>query len=243
MRGWWREMGALVLPTACAGCGGGGGPLCGRCEGLVAGGRARRVRPWPPPAGLPPVYAVGEYADETRAVLLAHKERGVLALAGVLGRALAVSVRAVLERARAAGGAAPDVVTLVPVPSSRAAVARRGHDPVRRAARAAAARLRREGEPVRVRAVLRQRRVVADQSGLGAAERVANLAGALVAVGRGVAGGAPVVLVDDLVTSGASLAEAARAVAAGGGAVLGAAVVAARPPGPAEAEPGGRGAG
>ncbi|MYX59919.1 ComF family protein, partial [Streptomyces sp. SID8382] len=83
--------------------------------------------------------------------------------------------------------------------------------------------------PVRVPAVLRQRRRVTDQSGLDARQRRANVTGALGAVpgsARLLAAG-PVVLVDDLMTTGASLAEAARAVTAAGGLVIGAAVVAA----------------
>jgi hypothetical protein len=90
----------------------------------------------------------------------------------------------------------------------------RGHDPVRRIALAAAAELRRAGTSARVVAVLRQQRVVADQSGLNSRQRMANLAGALsvVAGGGRLLAGSRVVLVDDLMTTGASLAEATRAV-------------------------------
>ncbi len=162
-----------------------------------------------------------------RAALLAHKERGALALARPLGQALAGAVRAGLRAAgsatgRAAPGAEPPggrgprdgPVLLVPVPSARRAVRARGHDPARRIAYAAAGELRRSGVPARVLPALRQRRAVADQSGLGSRQRMANLAGALTAApgcGRLLAGGR-VVLVDDLMTTGASLAEAARAV-------------------------------
>ncbi|MFJ9154190.1 ComF family protein [Streptomyces sp. NPDC102270] len=105
-------------------------------------------------------------------------------------------------------------VLLVPVPSARRAVRARGHDPARRIAFAAAGELRRAGMPARVVAVLRQRRGVADQSGLNSRERLNNLTGALTVVpggGRLLAEGL-VVLVDDVMTTGASLAEAARAV-------------------------------
>uniref|UniRef100_UPI00358F2BEB ComF family protein n=1 Tax=Streptomyces canus TaxID=58343 RepID=UPI00358F2BEB len=105
-------------------------------------------------------------------------------------------------------------VLLVPVPSARRAVRARGHDPARRIALAAAGELRRAGMHARVVAVLRQRRWVADQSGLNSRQRLENLAGALTVVpggGRLLAEGL-VVLVDDLMTTGASLAEAARAV-------------------------------
>ncbi|MER5176770.1 ComF family protein [Streptomyces sp. NPDC002896] len=106
---------------------------------------------------------------------------------------------------------------LVPVPSARRAVRARGHDPARRIALAAAGELRRAGIPTAVLAVLRQRRLVADQSGLNSRQRLANLTGALeVAAGGGrlLRGGGRIVLVDDLMTTGASLTEAARAVRA-----------------------------
>ncbi|EGX55497.1 hypothetical protein SZN_32561, partial [Streptomyces zinciresistens K42] len=106
---------------------------------------------------------------------------------------------------------------LVPVPSARGAVRSRGHDPALRIARAAAGELRRAGVPARVLAVLRQTRWVADQSGLTSRQRLDNLAGALTVAPDGarlLAGGGRVVLVDDLMTTGASLAEAARAVRA-----------------------------
>ncbi|GGU65238.1 hypothetical protein GCM10010259_64560 [Streptomyces daghestanicus] len=237
VRGWWQDLTDLVLPTECGGCGRPRSVLCRTCRAALDGDGPRRVRPVPEPAGLPVVYAAAAYADEVRAVLLAHKERGALALAGPLGASLAGAVRAALGHAEGAaagarcgavdrvtpgavdgvpggpGGARP--VLLVPVPSARRAVRARGHDPARRIALAAAGELRRAGVPARVAAVLRQRRVVADQSGLGSRQRSANLAGALAVVPGAVrllGGGGPVVLVDDLVTTGASLAEAARAV-------------------------------
>ncbi|MFI5670156.1 ComF family protein [Streptomyces sp. NPDC051704] len=232
MRGWWQELAGLVLPAGCGGCGAARVLLCPGCARALSGAAAGLVRPSPRPAGLPAVYAAAAYEGAVREVVLAHKERGALPLAGPLGAALAVAVdRAVGGRAGAAGAAAGEELVLVPVPSARRQVRARGHDPARRTALAAAARLRRAGVPARVASVLRQLRPVADQAGLGARERRENLTGAL-----GVCGGvgqwfpatARIVLVDDLITTGATLAEAARALrAASAGAVAGAAVVAA----------------
>ncbi|WTQ47258.1 ComF family protein [Actinacidiphila glaucinigra] len=246
MRSWWREMSGLLLPAECAGCGAPRTVLCEECGAALHEPGAREVRPDAPPEGLPAVWAATVYADQPRAVLLAHKERGALGLARPLGEALAGAVYAAVRGG--GGGGAPETrrreagltltpptltpptlppFLLVPVPSSRRAVAARGHDATRRLALAAAADLRRDGLTVRVAAVLRQRRAVADQSGLGARDRPANLSGALTAV-RGadrLLRTAPVVLVDDLMTTGASLAAAARAVEEAGGRVLAAAVV------------------
>lgn len=227
VREWWADLTDLVLPAECGGCGSAREVLCPRCRTALSGDPPCRVRPDPEPPGLPAVHAAAPYADEVRAALLAHKERGVLALAAPLGAALAGAVRAGLREAwTATGGAgAPDgggirrvrgPVLLVPVPSARGAVRTRGHDPARRIALVAAGELRRTGVPARVSAVLRQRYAVADQSGLDARRRLANLAGALAVApgGGGLLRGAVVVLVDDLMTTGASLAEAARAVRA-----------------------------
>ncbi|GGZ51614.1 hypothetical protein GCM10010387_52250 [Streptomyces inusitatus] len=219
MRAWWREISGLVLPVVCAGCGVPPTPLCAECATELHGFAARRVTPDPEPPGLPGVHAAALYEDAVRAVLLAHKERGALGLARPLGTALAGAVRA-----GSVGTRLSRPLLLVPVPSARRAVRARGHDAARRIARAAARELRRAGTPAWVLPVLRQRREVVDQAGLTARERVENLAGALEAVagaGRLLAGGRAV-LVDDLMTTGASLAEAARALrAAGGGRVPG----------------------
>lgn len=209
MRGWWQDLTDLVLPAECGGCGRPRAVLCPECRAALTGVAPCRVRPVPEPSGLPVVHAAAPYEDAVRATLIAHKERGALALAGPLGTALAGAVRA--------GGGGP--VLLVPVPSARRAVRARGHDPARRIALAAAGELRRTGTPARVAGVLRQRRAVADQSGLDSRQRLDNLAGALEVAARGtrLLGGGAVVLVDDLMTTGASLAEAARAVRAARG--------------------------
>lgn len=206
--------------------------LCPECRAALMGAAPSRVRPAPEPVGLPEVHAAAPYEDAVRAALLAHKERGALGLAEPLGTALAGAVRAGLGEAwgggagdfppgRGASAAGDGIgvggdVLLVPVPSARRAVRARGHDPARRIALSAARVLRRAGTSARVLAVLRQRRAVADQTGLDSRQRLDNLAGALEVAAGGVPllGDGRVVLVDDLMTTGASLAEAARAVRA-----------------------------
>ncbi|MCF6526393.1 ComF family protein, partial [Streptomyces sp. JJ36] len=149
MRGLWQELADLVLPGGCAGCGAERAPerLCAHCREALLRARPRRVRPDPPPPGLPAVHAALPYADQARAVLLAHKERGALRLAGPLGAVLARSVQAATAPLAAPPGTAPEgpgcrgagpvgrpggvagarPLVLVPVPSARRATAARGH--------------------------------------------------------------------------------------------------------------------
>ncbi|HEY0542207.1 MAG TPA: phosphoribosyltransferase family protein [Actinoallomurus sp.] len=216
----------LLLPQPCAGCGASGHLVCPACAERLAG-PARLRLPSPVPSGLPPPFAIAPYAGVVRQLIVAHKERGLTGLARPLGTALA---RAALT---AADTASP--VLLVPVPSSRASVRRRGLDPTLRIAREAATRathevLRRHGDgddrPVMscVRALTHRRRV-ADQAGLTAAARAVNLGGALQA--RLDLRGHRVIVVDDVITTGATLTEAARALRAAGAEVPACAVIAA----------------
>jgi predicted amidophosphoribosyltransferase len=196
----------LVLPRDCAGCALPGRTLCPACAAALTGPPAVH-RPTPAPPGLPPLVAAAAYDGVVRSLLLAHKERGRLALARPLGTALAGAADVL--------GRGP---VLVPVPSSPTAVRARGHDHARRLAATAARRL-----GVGCRVLLVQARSVQDQAGLDAAARSANLEGALRARRR--VDGLEVVVVDDVVTTGATLVEAARALTAAGARVRGAAVV------------------
>ena len=223
----------LLLGAACVGCGEPGRVLCPDCRSALPSSAAE-AWPSPTPAGLARPLATGPYDGALRAMVVGHKERRLLGLTRPLGELLATSVRAA---AGPTGGADP--VLLVPVPSRPAAVRARGHDPTLAMTRRAARNLRDSGREVRVGRLLRTRAGVADQAGLDADQRHANLAGSMAspaAAVRRLAGlRAHVVVCDDVITTGATAREAQRALEAAGVAVLAVAAVAAtvrRHPGP-----------
>jgi predicted amidophosphoribosyltransferase len=199
----------LVLPRACAGCGVPGPALCPACVRLLTAPRLAEPRrfPW----GFPPTVAAGAYAGPVRPAVIAFKERGRAELAGPLGTALALAVAAVT--AGVPGPRGP--VLLVPVPSSRAAVRTRGRDHVAELTARAVAELRAAGVVAGSARLLGRRGRVRDSAGLSAAQRRANLADTFLRTSSGRAPGVLHVLVDDVVTSGATLTEAAAVLSAG----------------------------
>ena len=212
--------GELLLGSACHGCSEPSWGVCRRCRAAVLSHGCQPTRPDPCPAGFPLTVTTAPYDAIMRQLIRAHKERGALTLASFLAGRLAAAIGALLQLTPEHR----DKIVLVPVPSTAAAVRERGYDATLAMARRAA-RILRPTLAVRTRRLLRQARPVRDQVGLGADERAANLRGAFRAVG--VPSGMAVILVDDVVTTGNSLTEAARALRSGGYRVLGAVTVAA----------------
>lgn len=217
----------LFLGGVCVGCSRPGPALCLSC--LVALQQLPFVAwPTPRPPGLPRPYAVTAYDGAARAALVAHKERAVLSLAKPLGAALALSVMATIAHARRSllDGS---TILLVPPPTTARQVRARGHDPLLRIVRSCIRSLRASGVPSEAGPLLERVRDVADQASLSAAGRAVNLQNAFTVPGRRRRRlfGRAVVVVDDVLTTGATASEVARALRGSGADVLGIAVVAA----------------
>ncbi|WP_353353010.1 phosphoribosyltransferase family protein [Intrasporangium sp. DVR] len=233
----------LVLPLHCAACGRPGAAWCRRCSRALARSRlptgARRVRPDPVPRGLPDCYAWGSYSGPLRAGIRAWKDGD----RRDLDRGLAGLLAGAMDEARQAPGWPSGGVLVVPIPSSRRADRLRGDRPLVRVTTLAVARcggapgpgssfppsdaLWLEGPVL----ALRHRRSVADQAGLGAVARLTNLHGSMEVRPRAatLVRDRTCLLVDDVMTTGSTLAEGARVLRDAGAAHVRAAVIAATP--------------
>ncbi len=209
----WVDLAAdLLLGASCPGCGVPGWGICTSCHDVLgASAPFDVVRGL---EGFPRASAAVVYEGPVQHLVGAHKERHARGTTRTLGDLLA---EAVVHR-RPEGA-----LTLVPVPSRPSAVRERGYDSVRLLAHRASQRLAREERPVQVVPALHHVRRLADQATLDTAARWANLEGAMVA--ERLYG--PVVVVDDVCTTGATLSEACRALRAAGASSCEAATVSA----------------
>jgi predicted amidophosphoribosyltransferase len=191
----------LTVGRRCLQCGASGLAWCESCLRASVDVHER----WTP-RGVR-VLAGARYEASVQRAIVSHKEYGQLSLVAPLARLLVAAM----------GDQNPAMI--VPVPSQRRAVRARGQDHGRRLARAVS---RISGGALVT--PLHWVRRADDQSGLGVERRQTN-------VRRGMAAGSATStrrlwLVDDIVTTGATIDEAVRALSAAGWAIGGVAVVA-----------------
>ena len=199
----------LVLPLDCGGCGVPSTKWCPACARQLA------VKPDQPQLISPrvdpgvPVLSLGRYACARREVIVALKEHGRADLIAPLALALHSGLERLLT-----WGVIATPLTLVPAPTRRSAARRRGGDPVTRMARVATVGL----DGVDVVQALRLRGLVRDSVGLSGSERERNIAGHVKVI-KPVAG--DVLVVDDIVTTGATASESVRVLHIAGAHVAG----------------------
>lgn len=199
----FRGLNELLFPPRCLGCGCLNNKLCQKCL------PGWRISYFQTRVNTISVFSSILYTQTARNILLAAKEDGIRDADDLLVGAMHHSLTRVL--------ATCDIrPILIPIPSAPSAIRRRGRNFVLDIADRVGAY-----EDLPIRNLLQHNRKVQDQSLLDARDRFENLSGALSVVSQ-IGRGREVILVDDLVTTGATLSEANRVLKIAGFAVLGA---------------------
>ncbi|MDP2289153.1 MAG: ComF family protein [Actinomycetota bacterium] len=208
-----QDLADVSLSRVCVGCGRECAVLCDRCQARLPMTAAKRDHD-------PLIWYAGEHEGLVRDLVLAHKERGVRAVTHILGRLLAISTW------HAVDGWFASPITLVPVPPHRSSIRSRGRDSLGEIVQSSARVLRARGRSIAVAPVLQWRRENERHAGLSASARWelnnAFLVRSRTALPR------MAVVVDDVVTTGATVAEAVRVLRAAGVDVQAVACVASR---------------
>ncbi len=181
----------LIFPPRCLGCGAANEELCINCL------KELQLSDFRSQVGEVPVFSSIHYSPKAGHILLAAKEDGVRKADDILVVALQHSLRMAMRSC----GIRP---VLIPIPHSKKALRKRGRNFVAEITNRLAVA---EGLPVRQ--IIRHNRKVNDQSQLNAPSRFGNLSGAM-SVARHCRRASEVFLVDDLMTTGATLGEAVR---------------------------------
>jgi predicted amidophosphoribosyltransferase len=191
----------LVLPLECGGCGAPSTRWCGACANELSVGpdQPRVVSPRIDPQV--PVFALGRYAGARRQAIIAMKDHGRADLVAPLAYALAIGLHRLLT-----WGLVETPLTIVPAPTRRSAARRRGGDPVSRVATAAVA----GHQDITIARALRIKALARDSVGLGSGARERNIAGRVLLRGQRLPVRHEVLVVDDIVTTGATARESVR---------------------------------
>ena len=195
----------LIFPSKCAVCEAGGPNLCEGCKFVL------EPRPHDFQRGVVTGLAASNYSPEVSKLIVAFKDRGQFALVNDLGRLMEPLVRRIEQ--------VPGSFYLVPAPSRIQNFTKRGFQPSLLLARQLGIRV----PNARILNCLRLGKEVLDQVGLSSADRITNLSGSM-KLNQSVSG-KNVFIVDDVVTTGATITEAWKVVSLGGGTVLSALVV------------------
>jgi predicted amidophosphoribosyltransferase len=197
----------LIFPSRCLGCRQLGIGICSQCR---ASWHPHIYRSNVFASGFSfPVYSAVAYSPIAQKVLLGAKEAALHDADQLIHQALTHSLAYFYSEI--------GIADLVPIPSRKINTRKRGRDFILEQTYELS-----QQPPVQVRAILSHARRVKDQTTLNSRSREINLSQSMKCANQVESSNIPVIIIDDLVTSGATLREAGRALSAAGYKVIGA---------------------
>ena len=152
-----------------------------------------------------PIYFKSDYTSKTASVILADKEGNDLNAIALLASAISQSIAFSIADLRLS-----EVITLITIPSAPSAIRRRGRDHINTLAEYVQRDLQQKSITAYYAPILFQKKSIRDQSQLSSQQRMENTKGKFAVKSCEIPQGA-VYLIDDLITTGASMLEGVRA--------------------------------
>lgn len=212
MRTWLEIIGGVMLPRGCAGCDVPDAVLCDRCRGLLLQQRSFAV----PGTRLGCGYACARYSGAVRRAILGWKDHGDEECDGVFADAIMELVTTRLRDVCTG----EETVTVVPAPSSGTSLRRRGRWQTRVLADAVARACSAAGCKAMVSPLLSMGHVRGRSVQMQAGQRSLRVNGRIAVRNTGGCIGRSMIVVDDIVTTGATMRQCVEALRSAGGVVI-----------------------
>ena len=194
-----RSLKELLFPLSCLGCATADYWLCPTCQSNWKVSTRKTL------IGSNPLYFKADYNAKTSAVILAAKESNNHMARDLLARSISQSILYAVADLGVTGD-----ICLVTIPSSASAIRRRGRDHIQDLAVEVQKLLELKSINSHLLQILSQRKNMKDQSRLNSRQRLQNTHGMFEVTSCENPQGA-IFLIDDLVTTGASIMEGIRA--------------------------------
>ena len=189
----------LVFPDICIGCSSPNSKFCFDCQ-VTWKSHVKKSH-----VGSKPLYFKSSYSSEAASIILLAKESFNLEAIKILSTSIAESIIFAIKDMKI-----NSLISIVTVPSSKSSIRRRGRDHINYLAIEVVKKITSHKVAVEYLPILMTKKNIKDQSKLNGSQRTENTKGNFGVIGCEFPQGA-IFLIDDLVTTGSSMLEAARA--------------------------------
>ena len=199
MQGIYKRIKSLIFPQLCIICSATGSKICSTCN------KAWSTSPKKSRIDQVPLYFTAAYDEDIGALLLLAKESGNKTAIDILSTALVNSIIFLISENQI-----EFPINIIPIPSSKRAIRKRGRNHIEELCEVVMTKLLSNSIPAQKVSIIYHKKIIKDQSNLNRSQRLKNLKNAYTLSGV-LPNTGSTILLDDVVTTGSSILEAARA--------------------------------